>query len=562
MTQASPNEVLQIIDTQYPYLVEQIGDGSRILWLGSAISFGTGAPGLSDLLKEGIELLQNKINSEPVPDPYREALNEVFNGCDLNGINLRENISTWNTTERERVLKWLWDRYSRFLEIHVPEGELGKGLMQIVSKYADTALEPDAEHFFIGMLVEEGCCQYMITTNWESMIEVGHEKIRPDTSPKITPMASNQDLVNSTTYPRKIFKIHGCARKATENPEYIDFVIGTESEIAEWADGKGDFSPIKNEIIQKLTSSRSLFIGLSGQDFNLKSIFYGGANIAPPEHNPPRLITTSKIEGHQKTLLKSVYGRNYYNANRDEINQYARIPLYAKPLLGGLYLAVLRHKLRLIVESGELTSSNVLALDLANDAIRKLINKVNELYDDRSPDQSWVKIQKAILKYLANFLNLYRDRVLTDLSKYRNVHPGSLSTFTADQNLSASNFDAALSILGLLFEGENRGKWTLSLPTLQVNQVSQLDIDFSGQRVRLFILDLEIKKSKLEINNIIDKDKVEHLAIIFGRGYPSRSHKDSPIAVEIWLEDLIQNGNLDDAVDAMSNELKPATVAK
>ena len=401
MPNATPREARDAIGGQHAFLIDQIGNGDRLLWLGSGISRNV-APPLSALIERAIDLLQERLPSSTSSD-YQDALDELLGYADLNGIDASQPVASWDADEKKRILDELVGHYSNILGIDIPEGEIGYDLLKIIDIYSDPHMKPDAEHYFLAMLVEEGCCEFMVTANWDPMIENAHDQITSDGSPKIRSIASAIDNLNSGGWEHTLFKIHGCAKKCAETPDqYRDFMVGTDSQIAAWIAGDNHFAPIKTKIIDKLRTNRSLFVGLSGQDFNLKSIVHAQHGIGEANHNPPRVMFTSAINSDQRTILKGTYGSEYYRANRQEIVTQASINLWAKPLLGVLYLMIMARKLQVIVRNGEF--HNTLAETLANEAITGILERIDESFDELNHDQSWVDLVHCLINHLSNFL--------------------------------------------------------------------------------------------------------------------------------------------------------------
>src|SRR5690606_32231678 len=89
--------------------------------------------------------------------------------------------------------------------------------------------------------------------------------------------------------------------------------------------------------------SRTLMIGLSGQDTNIQQLF--GANGWDWNSNPVAIIfSADELSDGQKSILEGAYQADY-EANREQIWADATLPAFGKPLLLALLLRTMFGKL-------------------------------------------------------------------------------------------------------------------------------------------------------------------------------------------------------------------------
>ena len=326
MSKATPKQAIERIENDFSFLIEEIGNDQRLIWLGSAISKRV-FPDLKSLLQEAIERLQAKADFSDAC-PYKRALDDIQSLVEVldDQLDFEKPIADWNSNVKATVLKQLLTNYSKVLDINVPEGTLGYDLLCLPAVYADEHKHPDAEHIFLAMLIEEVSSK-LVTTNWECLIEAAHIQISRPKSPGLLVIASSSDILNSGGSDRVLFKIHGCAKKCTENDDtYREYMVATEPEIVAFG-MVPRFEPIRTNIINTLREYPSLFIGLSAQDFNLKVVLAKQAEVVEEvPFEPPRILFTSNIGSDQKTVLKCVYGTAAYQPNREQIDNEACCP--------------------------------------------------------------------------------------------------------------------------------------------------------------------------------------------------------------------------------------------
>jgi len=122
-------------------------------------------------------------------------------------------------------------------------------------------------------------------------------------------------------------------------------MVATRGDINRW-NADAFFQPFREKVRTMLREKPAIFIGISGQDFNLQAecATATAGGVAYPL-NPPRIVfTVERIDPPQRAILEGFYG-DRYSANVTAVNEIAALPLYGKPLLGALFVQLLIEKL-------------------------------------------------------------------------------------------------------------------------------------------------------------------------------------------------------------------------
>ncbi len=347
----SIKETLELLDGDYASVAEGFVQGSYALWLGSGISRGR-VIGLDGVLAKLLEFLRSNVTANPACR-FRKALETVLDKAGLDPaeratIDYGVPATDWGCIDA--LLGRLWSQYSAVLSVEV-DGEPLDYLLWNGLDFANTfaAQEADAEHLAIGMLALEGTVTELATANWDGLLEAAMRELGHDeTFFRIT--VTGADLRNPAAAAR-LYKFHGCALRAiADEGAYRPLLIARSAQITGWhTDNR--FTIARDQLGALVQAKRTLMIGMSAQDENIKQLFAkmneqnGWTWTDPPT---PIVFSAEKIGDDQRDLLIVVYGQQEYEAHRDEICAAARLQAYAKPLLLGLLLHVLTEKLAVL----------------------------------------------------------------------------------------------------------------------------------------------------------------------------------------------------------------------
>jgi len=365
--------------------------------------------------------------------------------------------------------------------------------------------------------------------------------------------------------------MHGCARKALENHGlYHHHLIATRRCINKWIAGSKESLPFQDAIRTILRRRPALFVGLSGQDCNIHIEFLNTALAGVSfETSLPRVIfTVSAIDDYQEDILEAIHGDDY-NTNAEQIKQQSALPLYAKPLLGSLYVMTLFEKASKLIERGDSELDN-LHMDLAIHNIIEfeefLRNRYDAIVDSR---ERWKTLADELPNFINRFVSLYRSQEIpSHPSSYAPLCEKNIHEIETSQEIVDMNLHWLLVALASLKEGEKAGLWTISEPISYDGKNGQFTIHQSGRTIRLFVLNNSSKGSvRLDKQNFINLDNPDCYAILYPsehepaeretlaikRELPGLVNWDS--IVEIWFRDIAENSTtVSQLVDALKNE--------
>ncbi len=316
--------------------------GQYALWLGSGISRER-VVGLDGVLAKLLENLRLRVIGADCE--HHRALNKILGFADLSDaertqIDLSQPVASWPI--HEELINRLWGKYSKVLGTEV-DGRPFDYLLWDVLDFPTTfaAQKADAEHLAIAMLVLEGAVSDLATANWDGLLEAAMVELgRPNETFRV---AVTGDDLRGPLGIGTLYKFHGCANRAIENEaDYRPLLVAREADITHWAQ-KLPYTRMREQLRALIARSRTLMIGLSGQDTNIQQLF--GANGWVWNADPvPIVFSAQDLSEGQKSILEGAY-QGEYEANREQIRADATLPAYGKPLLLALLLSTLSGKL-------------------------------------------------------------------------------------------------------------------------------------------------------------------------------------------------------------------------
>jgi hypothetical protein len=329
----------------------------------------------------------------------------------------------------------------------------------------------------------------------------------------------------------RLLKIHGCARRASDNPgRYRRFIVAKRSDINNWI-GDQFHEPVRVEVRSILQQKLCFFIGLSGQDFNLQAAYVAASLLGVPfPINPFRvLFSEPRIGSSQQAILKAVYSQEGYLADADEIDRKAALPLYAKPLLGSLYLLSLIRKLGLFLARGG-GDMDAWQRALAEQWLIDVETCVCARYDSIVDlNERWRQLALELPHFISRFLCLYRrQETPLALTTYEALSHGDLERMTGDPNLPHLNIHWLLLAIALMAEGRNRGFWVIGLPTGEGGEHGQMIIGLPARTIRLFIIGDPVGLARLEKSGFVEPGSATNLLVIYPRGSLPPGRRRSP----------------------------------
>lgn len=481
----SIKDTLVLLDGQYSGLGTGIAQGSYALWLGSGISRDR-VIGLDGVLAKLIEFLRGKV-TQNADCGYRAALKKIIDmaapdATEYAQIDFTVASDQWACIKA--ILGRLWSQYSAVLSVEIP----GEPLDYLLWEGLDfpttfAAQEADAEHLAVGMLALEGAVTDLATANWDGLLEAAMKELGYDeTFYRIT--VTGHDLRNPAAAAR-LYKFHGCALRAiAEENTYRPLLIARSAQITGWA-ADNRFTIIRDQLHALVQAKRTLMIGMSAQDENIKHLF---AKVNQQngwkwtDAPTPVVFSADKIGDDQRDLLIVVYGQQEYEAHRNNICNEARLQAYAKPLLLALVLNVLAAKLEVLANDAHAPKLDATARMAISTGIKVLRDRVADAGDgDR------LALARAIAAVLARARHQLQDGTsVAGVQRYFPLDDQPAHLMQGKPALKSSGQREAAVALGLVGL-EEAAAWTSSVDDPTDPRSGALRLTSSGASARVFL---------------------------------------------------------------------------
>jgi hypothetical protein len=459
------------------------------------------------------------------------------------------------------LLKRLWNQYSAVLSVDIA-GERLDHLLWVGLDFPNTfgAQHADAEHLAIGMLALEGTVTELATANWDGLLEAAmHELGHDETFYRIT--VTGEDLRNPAAA-AILYKFHGCALRAiaSEN-DYRPLLVARSAQITGWK-SNDTFKIVRDQLGALVQRSRTLMIGMSAQDENIKHLF-ATANAHKgwkwTDKPTPIVFSAQDLGDHQKDLLNVAYGEVDYEAHRDEICEEARLQAYGKPLLLALVLNMLTTKL-------EVLASDVEAPCLDQEAQATIASGLRHLRDRIAATDDGDRL--ALAKSIASSVSRARHQLQNGTSD-----PGVQQYFPIDGEpaprmknklaLKASGQREAAVALGLIGLDEHAASWESSIDDPAAPQSGALRLTSPNGSSRVFLAANDDVITSLLECGAFDEDDSDAVVICSGRvagrqqRSPSGDRRDGSTAPRyVALRPMLTDAtDIDDLRDRFRGEI-------
>lgn len=342
----SVKETLDLLDGTYSGLSRGVCEGQYAFWLGSGISRER-VIDLNGVLAKLIDFLRTNATD----CAFKKAFDTVVEMANLsdserNAIDLGRPVKDWPCAKL--LLARLWNQYSKVLSVRIPPQSFDY-LLWVGLDFTNTfaSQEPDAEHLAIGMLALEGVVTKLATANWDGLLEAATAELGCPNTYRVT--VTGDDL-RGPAAAAILYKFHGCALRAIETEAtYRPLLVARSAQITGWMSNK-TFKIVRDQLQATIQTSRTLVIGLSAQDENIKHLF-GEVNAHKgwkwTDAQTPIVISANELGEDHKSLLSVAYG-DEYEPNHEKICEQAQLKAYGKPLLLALLLQVFAGKLQVL----------------------------------------------------------------------------------------------------------------------------------------------------------------------------------------------------------------------
>lgn len=353
MTTSTPSlaQVLMVLRTDYPAVTDDLLHGNRAFWIGSGISKGK-VDDLNDVLRKVLTYLRDTAISphDENADACRTALLEILNEYLKDEVvPATANLAAWKVPTN---LSSLVNQYASVMDTHVPNCApdfLLWDAVDVRTTFANPSIEPGVAHYLIALLLSEGLVEDLVSANWDGLLEKALTNLSCGRSAVRVGMSN--ESIRGVFDPPHLFKIHGCAVKARDEPaKYREFLVASKSQIHKWKTDER-YETLRRRVASLVADRRTIFLGLSVQDGNLLDLFQGVAASAEwpwDSDNPPLLFAEPDVGANQTTALRVSYG-HAYTANTDEVRERSVVGWYAAPLLAALLVDAMKGKLALLI---------------------------------------------------------------------------------------------------------------------------------------------------------------------------------------------------------------------
>ena len=503
-------DTLKLLDGEFHEVAEGVAKGEYALWLGSGISRERVAD-LSAVARRVLHYLSTEARAEAGDGPFKRALNKALGYA----LNATEKAAVDQSVEPEQwpnidtIVDRLIGKYALLLDLRIagkPSDHLLWDIVDVRSTYANDILEPDCEHMAIAVLALEGVIPKVASANWDGLVEKAVASITQGNQEIVTILVRADDIpgANGRTH---LHKFHGCAVRARQNEGlYREYIVGRDQQITDWPNDP-KFALMKNQLEGMSVVYRTLMIGLSAQDSNIKDIFSAGRAMlkrAWPAHPPAYVFAGDELGAEQGTMIKSVYQDDYDN-NQEEIEKGAKIPAYGKSLLSALMLSVLGQKFANFIGLANAPLLPAPERKRVADGAMRIRDLIAALAGDSSDDKR--NFINGLVAGIARNLAMFRgDKNAFVNGVYGPVCTVPIGQIANDPNLQNSGMPELAMFLGAAGLGTAEDGWTLSQPVGGPDAGSfSISTPASGTPQKVFVVSNHETVSKLVGDGALDE---------------------------------------------------------
>jgi hypothetical protein len=355
------------------------------------------------------------------------------------------------------------EKYSRVLDVTVRGQAESDYLLWEGADFCRTFAnqEPDAEHLCIVIMVAEGIVPKLVSANWDGLLEGAANELH--LGPDVFRVCVTGLDFRGPVAAAQLLKFHGCALRAIENSaQYRPLLIARWSQIVTWA-ANNAFIAMREELVSVAANFRTLMVGMSAQDPNIKNLFLLARQRTAWTWNdspPPHVFGTSEIGDDQKTVLRTAYGDADYLANQQTILERSCFQAYGKPLFTALMLNMIADKLCKLLERVEMPARQAADLQELTSGIKHLRDVVA-----RAIGADKIEFIRSFVRHLsrAKAMLLEGRPLLPNPVQYRPITDRPGHYILTDPNIVATGQGEAANALALLGLGMRDGHWDIAL---------------------------------------------------------------------------------------------------
>ena len=545
--------VLSLLDEDFRTFADGVADGKYLFWVGAGVSRGR-MPPLWGLVADIIEYLRTHADFDDETCPYNTALRDALalaklSASEQSKIDLTKPFLDNDEDTRDAVINRLCSNYSQLLQIEIdgkPEDALLWEGMNAAAVYGNPDVAPDAEHYCLAALVNEGALFKIASANWDCLIEKAAEELNPGQQ-SLAVCLKGEDFQASQNKP-KLIKFHGCAKRALENEdEYRSFLVASAPQISGWMTNP-KFQPIVNHLALAIGERPSLVLGLSVQDANLQALFAKAKEQLSwqwPGERPSYVFAEETLQASQITVLKAVYGEaGYTEQNRTAIQNGSHVKAFAGRLLVPLLMYVVSAKLERLArlktpEHGDLQEWVATGIK----AIRNAIAMAEA--DDAS------EFVKGIISNFSGLMSLAVNGTYPEKMAHHPLTQRPISEIEGTPEILSTGLPEVGILLGILGRGVSDSIWKIGLPESLETEGGMATISSGGRSRKLFVVRNYEAEYHLESSGRLDREEASILLSASPRaprmerssgGRYGRTQRSTKL-IQINLPDLVNDAS-------------------
>lgn len=480
----SLRETLDLLDGAFAGVSKGICEGQYAFWLGSGISRER-VIDLDGVLAKLLDFLRT--NATAAADcGYKKAFDTIIDMAkpskeDRKAIDLAKPVKDWACAKL--LLARLWNQYSKVLSVEIPKQSFDY-LLWVGLDFPNTfaSQDPDVEHLAIGMLALEGAVTKLATANWDGLLESAMTELGyPDTY-RVT--VTGDDL-RGPAAAATLYKFHGCALRAIEaEATYRPLLVARSAQITGWM-SNDTFKIARDQLEAMIQTSRTIVMGLSAQDENIKHLF-GKVNSHKgwkwTDAPTPIVFSADSLGDDQKSLLNVAYGDDY-EPNHVAICEQARLQAYAKPLLLALLLKVLAGKLQVLAGDAVAPNLDAAARAAIADGITQLRDRIAE-----AGNADRLALVRAIAAALTRTRHQLQDGTSgPGLRRYFPLDDRPAHIMRGHVALAATGQREAAVVLGLIGLEHRDSAWTPTIDDPADSKTGALRLTSASTSARVFL---------------------------------------------------------------------------
>lgn len=513
-------ETIELLDGPLSNFSEGFQASLYALWLGSGISRER-VVGLDGVLAKLLENLRLRITGTDCE--HHRAFNAILGLAELSAaekaqIDLTQPVNSWPI--HKDLIDRLWNKYSRVLGTEVQGQPFDYMLWEVLDFKATFASQKaDAEHLAIAMLVLEGVVSELATANWDGLLEAAMVELgRPNETFRV---AVTGDDFHGPLGIGNLYKFHGCAKRAIEDEtKYRALLVAREADITHWAK-KLAFTQMRVQLEALIRRSRTLMIGLSGQDTNIQQLF-GASGWAWNSDPAPIMFAAQELSEGQKSILEGAYPSDYED-NREKIRADATLPAFSKPLLLALLLRTLFGKISAC--AGLLTSP---AVD--HGGKQSLVDGLKAL--ELAAAQAGNADRYECARTIAGLMGRASEQFLGGLGAngrrpYIPLSSQRADLMRVDPAINISGRPEAAAALGLIGQGLAASRWSVVVDNPERTTSGALRLVAPAAEARVFLAANDENINRLVASGAFDEDDEDVVVICSSKITPRQQRSPS-----------------------------------